>query len=110
MGSKTLALLLACPIAIPLLLRYLLVPILVRTVGVALGWYLRKKTAGRRWTILTLAEKDEERYREDVKQHKATAEEDDWENVDSSSLGTSQNGDKGEKEWDGIVGFFHPFW
>jgi len=36
-------------------------------------------------------------------------ESDGWENVDANTVGTASNGAKGEEEWDGIVGFFHPF-
>ncbi|KAK5661458.1 hypothetical protein OQA88_11359 [Cercophora sp. LCS_1] len=80
-----------------------------RIVGSSLGWYLRKKTDGRRCHVLDLVEKDEERYRENARQRKAKDGDDEWEKVDAYTAGTSQNGDKGEKEWDGIVGFFHPF-
>ena len=31
------------------------------------------------------------------------------ESVDAYAVGFAKNGEKGEQEWDGIVGFFHPF-
>jgi len=106
----TLAFVLLPLLAIPLLLKPVLFPLLSRTVGSALGWYLRTKTSGRRHHILELVERDEERHQEEAKERKAKEEDDGWETVDSYALGTSQNGDKGEAEWDGIVGFLHPFW
>lgn len=60
---------------------------------------------------MDLVEKDEERCRKEGGRPKSSSDGDDeWETVDSYALGTSPNGGKGEKEWDGIVGFFHPFW
>ncbi|KAH4151928.1 asparagine-linked glycosylation protein 11 [Parastagonospora nodorum] len=43
-------------------------------------------------------------------EHKAKgSEDDDWENIVPSPLGTAANGARADAEWDGIVGFFHPF-
>ncbi|KAK0705382.1 glycosyltransferase family 4 protein [Lasiosphaeris hirsuta] len=89
------------------LVSLFLFPLLWRTLGTALGWYLRKKTDGRRGHILELVEGDEKKYQEGSKKHKDS--DDEWESVDPYAVGTSKNGDKAEKEWDGIVGFFHPF-
>jgi len=61
------------------------VPLLRHAVGAFLGWYLRKKTDGRRSSILELTEAEEKKF-----DHAA-----------------SRSGV--EDDWDGIVGFFHPF-
>ena len=71
-----------------------------------MGFYLRNKTAGRRAHILDLSEKDGKEYAE----RNGRRDSDEWENVESYAAGTAKNGEKGDKEWDGIVGFFHPFW
>jgi len=98
-------------LAITPLATLVIFPVLWRTLGSALGWYLRKKTDGRRCHVLDLVEKDEEQYRKQGGGQKSSSDEDGgWETVDSYALGTSCNGGKGEKDWDGIVGFFHPFW
>ncbi|EAQ84030.1 hypothetical protein CHGG_10434 [Chaetomium globosum CBS 148.51] len=92
-----------------------LYPLLWRTAGSFLGWYLRKKTEGRRCHILELVESDEKEYRESRKNNTSTSgengEDGEWEKVDAHTTGTSKNGDKGsgDDDWDGIVGFFHPF-
>ena len=85
--------------------------LLWRVVGAFLGWYLRKKTDGRRCHILELVEADEKRYREERSSSSSSSGEDgEWEKVDTDSLGSAGNGDKCDDSWDGIVGFFHPFW
>jgi alpha-1,2-mannosyltransferase len=37
-------------------------------------------------------------------------EDDDWEKIVPSPLGSAVNGAKADADWNGIVGFFHPFW
>ncbi|KAK4202562.1 family 4 putative glycosyltransferase [Triangularia verruculosa] len=85
-------------------------PMLFRAVGALLGFYLRRKTDGRLSHILELTEQDEKKWREGRRSSgSSTGKDDEWEKVDTYAVGTSGNGDKGEADWDGIVGFFHPF-
>jgi alpha-1,2-mannosyltransferase len=35
---------------------------------------------------------------------------DGWENLEAYAEASADNGGMAPKEWDGIVGFFHPFW
>lgn len=104
------ALLLCWNFFLPFLFR-----IFSHTVGSTLGWYLRKLTEGRRSLIIRATAENEAKFRETKAQGKdngsSTASSDDegWENIDSSILGTAGNGEKGDRDWDGIVGFFHPF-
>ncbi|KAF8848296.1 glycosyltransferase family 4 protein [Acephala macrosclerotiorum] len=86
----------------------LLGPRLVRWVGGTLGFYLRNKTAGRKAQILEMTEKDEAEW-EKTKGKEGRRDSDEWENVDAYATGSVGNGEKGESEWDGIVGFYHPF-
>jgi alpha-1,2-mannosyltransferase len=85
-----------------------LIPRLVSVVGQILGFYLRRKTAGRRAQILERAEEEEQSFSADGGKRRDSDEE--WENVESYAVGTSENGKAAAKDWDGIVGFFHPFW
>ncbi|KAI0025063.1 hypothetical protein F4780DRAFT_792642 [Xylariomycetidae sp. FL0641] len=91
--------------------RYLL-PLLFRlfsrTIGSASGWYLRKKTEGRRALIIRATAESERNFQE-KKALKQEASDDDWENIEGSYSGSSPNGEEGARDWDGIVGFFHPF-
>jgi alpha-1,2-mannosyltransferase len=86
----------------------LILPIAWQAMGIVLGWYLRKKTDGRRHHILEVMEQEEKTFSATHPERKGS--DDEWENVEAYATGTSGNGEKGQKEWDGIVGFFHPFW
>jgi alpha-1,2-mannosyltransferase len=37
-------------------------------------------------------------------------EDDDWEKVGGPPSGSTGNGGAADADWNGIVGFFHPFW
>jgi alpha-1,2-mannosyltransferase len=96
----------------PLALLFLL-PLLWRGVGALLGLYLRKKTDGRRCHILEVAEAEEKQYRQNRRTSSRSGEagdSDGWEKVDAALVGPAKNGARGDDDWDGIVGFFHPFW
>ncbi|SPQ27260.1 209976c6-8333-49c0-b0dd-da98f7f609e3 [Thermothielavioides terrestris] len=91
-----------------------LFPLLWRALGSFLGWYLRKKTDGRRCHILEVVEADEKKYQEERASEVSRGEAGEdvgWEKVDAHALGTAQNGGKGgdDENWAGVVGFFHPF-
>jgi len=91
------------------LLAAFLLPYLWTSTGSTLGWYVRRKTAGRRAQLLELMNEEESVY-----QARKTAtkdgSEDGWETVDSLAVPSVGNGEKAPRDWDGIVGFFHPFW
>lgn len=53
-------------------------------------------------------EEDEKAYLEKKTAGEKTLD-GDWENVEAYAVGSSPNGQTGEKQWDGVVGFFHPF-
>ncbi|KAI6708778.1 hypothetical protein PZA11_007761 [Diplocarpon coronariae] len=85
-------------------------PKMLHWVGSLTGSYLRKKTAGRRAQILEISEKDQKEWDERAAKGEARRDSDEWETVDAYAVGTAKNGQKnGETEWNGIVGFFHPF-
>lgn len=90
---------LTLPILIPLF-----GPALLATLARFVGIYLSRKTADRRSQIVELSEKDEkELAKADVKRRKS---DESWESVDHAI-----NSDIVKDEtWDGIIGFFHPFW
>lgn len=88
------------------LITLLLGPKLIFALGRTVGYYLRKKTAGRKAQILELITAEEEVYARE----QGEKDNEEWETVDAYATGTAKNGEIGDKEWDGIVGFFHPFW
>lgn len=89
------------------LITILLGPRLFFFVGRRFGSHLRNKTALRRAQILTQTESDEMAY---LIPESTRRNSDDWEAVDAYATGTAKNGEKADPEWDGIVGFLHPFW
>ncbi|KAM7208503.1 GDP-Man:Man(3)GlcNAc(2)-PP-Dol alpha-1,2-mannosyltransferase [Naviculisporaceae sp. PSN 640] len=117
MDPKVLAFIVVPIVAATPLASIFLVPLVWRTIGSILGWYVCRKTEGRRAQIVELMEGDVRRHSERTRQPSSTTtsnsssgeESDGWENVDATGVGTASNGEKGEEEWDGIVGFFHPF-
>ncbi|KAJ5408405.1 hypothetical protein N7509_002288 [Penicillium cosmopolitanum] len=86
-----------------------------------IGWLIRRRTRSRREYVIARARFEEEEHR--APRPKASsnslgrsqAEDEDWEKVDSSGpsgVNTTSSSDSdasGDDEWDGIVGFFHPF-
>ncbi|KAI0401492.1 glycosyltransferase family 4 protein [Xylaria palmicola] len=85
--------------AIPLLFRAF-----VGVLGSWAGWYLRKKTEGRRALIIRATDDGEAALRDKRKTDGAT--------VGSSHEADKEKtgeGEKSDREWQGIVGFLHPF-
>jgi len=66
------------------------------------GWFIRWHTSASRELLLS-------RARESNGQTFSNSVDDDWEKVDAV-VGTAPNGEKPDKDWKGVVGFFHPFW
>lgn len=91
----------------------------------SVGWLIRRRTRSRREYVIAKARseaEDDRALRAKESTHslaRGQADDEDWEKVDSSGPGgvktasssESGNGAEGEDaEWDGIIGFFHPFW
>jgi len=103
LAPSTLAFIIVPALAMAPLLTLIVVPWVVSKVCRVMGWYLRRKTEGRRAHLVELMEDDDAKYGDGEDQ-------DGWESIDAQGLGSAKNGGKAEREWDGIVGFFHPFW
>ncbi|CAK7205671.1 asparagine-linked glycosylation protein [Sporothrix eucalyptigena] len=93
-----------------------LLPYIWRLAGSTLGWYLRQRTEGQRQFLLEMMAADEKRFQDQKKQKvvkeaqkKVDGSDDDWENIEAEATASSGNGERGASDWDGIVGFFHPF-
>ncbi|RHZ55207.1 alpha-1,2-mannosyltransferase ALG11 [Aspergillus thermomutatus] len=93
---------------------------LLRFVLRGVGWVIQKRTRSRREYLISRVRVDEEEQL--VKRAKSSprGEDEDWEKVDSSSSssgtagpskkgGNSNNKGPEDADWEGIVGFFHPF-
>lgn len=92
----------------PFLLLFV-VPRIIRDIGLALGWALRRKTDGRRSHLLALTAEDDKRFWEQNEELKASPG-DTGHDAQGADVGAPNDAEKVQKEWDGIVGFFHPFW
>ncbi|KAI0555645.1 glycosyltransferase family 4 protein [Xylaria curta] len=71
------------------------------TLGSCVGWYLRRKTDGRRALIIRATEDGETSLRDKTKS--------DGTSTDAPSDGEKEHAGENDGEWDGVVGFFHPF-
>lgn len=98
------------------------------------GFLIQRRTRSRREYVVAHARSEEEEYRAQQTKNPASSaprsqpEDEDWEKVDGSGSGAvrrasssgsnvSGDGENGTKagsgkddDWDGIIGFFHPFW
>ena len=92
------------------------------------GWLIWRRTRSRREYVIARARSEEEELRAQRPKVSTTslsrngAEDEDWEKVDSSSPSAVQTATSSESSsnsgehtkssdnWDGIIGFFHPFW
>lgn len=76
--------------------------LLIPYFGTGIGWILRTKTDGTRKHLVNLMNEQHKRY---LQQRIGS----DSPSTTSDSL--DENGElKASADWDGVVGFFHPFW
>jgi alpha-1,2-mannosyltransferase len=74
------------------------------------GDHLRRKTSARRELITNRVEADAQQLHS-APHASQKPEDEDWERVESYAVGTAVNGDTHqEKDYAGVIGFFHPFW
>lgn len=90
-------------------LSFVLLPKSLRFAGELLGSNLRRASRTRRELLLARVANEQRTYEAEHKRRKGK-EEEDWEEVEASMVGSAINGGKADKDWSGIVGFFHPFW
>ena len=92
-------------------------PAIIGIIGETIGNRLINKTADKREKILNRVKKDEEELfvkgviKKTEGEHKPENE-DDWEQVEKYEAAEAKNGaplEKDDKDWEGVVGFFHPF-
>ena len=91
-------------------LSFVLLPRSLRFVGELLGSNLRRASRTRRELLLARVASEQRTYDAEHKGQKEKEKEEDWEEVEASMVGSAVNGGKADKDWSGIVGFFHPFW
>ncbi|PYI35102.1 putative alpha-1,2-mannosyltransferase [Aspergillus indologenus CBS 114.80] len=82
----------------------------LRLVLRAVGWAVQKRTRSRREYIVSRVRAEEEELARKKSTKPASTEDEDWEKVDTSSSASSGTaGTSTSDDWNGIIGFFHPF-
>ncbi len=85
------------------------VPTAIRAGGRLVGWRLQQSTQDRRDLV----------FRRVRAEQKATGgpkiktdhhDDDEWEQVEKSTTGIRKDGEVADENWEGVIGFFHPFW
>jgi alpha-1,2-mannosyltransferase len=97
-----------CILLFPILLSAILLPKLVHLAAEVVGRHLRRSSNTRRELLLARVASEAKAF--EAEHSEKSRDDDDWEKVGSSPVGSAINGAKADEEWDGIVGFFHPFW
>ncbi|KAL8785365.1 MAG: hypothetical protein Q9213_003430 [Squamulea squamosa] len=72
------------------------------------GWYLRRRTAARRSSIIARVKIDEAQFQLSVSQS-SRSDDGEWEKIEKHAAGSARNGGEADDEMEGLVGFFHPF-
>lgn len=86
------------------LLALFVFPYALRWVGKLAGLQIRSKTKSRRNLLLARAHTDEA----EQAKHSSSIELDrEWERLESQPAATLNTSDR---DWEGVIGFFHPFW
>ncbi|KAL9596902.1 MAG: hypothetical protein Q9179_004466, partial [Wetmoreana sp. 5 TL-2023] len=75
---------------------------------ITVGWYLRRKTAARRSLVLARVKLEESQLQLRERQS-PNSDDGEWEKVEKHAVGSAPNGGEADDEWEGIIGFFHPF-
>lgn len=89
---------------LPVFISILFLPKIVRFFTEQLGHYLRRSSRTRRELLLARVATETEKYKQ------TETEDYDWKDIASVATGGKGSSSEADKQWDGIVGFFHPFW
>ncbi|KAH7125332.1 hypothetical protein B0J11DRAFT_302878 [Dendryphion nanum] len=93
---------------VPLVLAFIFFLPTLRFLGELVGHYLRRSSRTRRELLLARVA-TEQRHYDSERAGKENKEDDEWEEIEGSLVGSAANGGKADIDWSGIVGFFHPF-
>ena len=102
------------PYALPMLLTAFIACLtaayVIGNLAKLLGWVLRRKTQLRRKLIVNRVNKELETYPSSRERSSPKSEDEEWEKVESHVRGRAKGILQGDEDWQGIIGFFHPFW
>ncbi|KAL8930199.1 MAG: hypothetical protein Q9208_000816 [Pyrenodesmia sp. 3 TL-2023] len=69
---------------------------------------LARRSRARRTLILARVKVEESQYQLSTRQS-PRSDDGEWEKIEKSTVGPNRNGEEAKDEWEGIIGFFHPF-
>ena len=93
---------------LPIVFTGIVLPWLIILTAKLVGWRLVRTASARRTTIQATTRQEEEAYHEKTRVS-PSSEDADWVEVEEHPAGTAPNGGHAPDDWDGIVGFLHPF-
>lgn len=91
---------------VPAVISLVFLPKIIRVLAQFLGQHLRRNSRTRRELLLARVATETRKHEAEHEDRKS--EDDDWEQVGTAKRGSGESG-KANSEWNGIVGFFHPF-
>lgn len=101
MSAILISLFLLLAIALPLFL----VPRIFCLICATIGRNLKSRVSSRRELLFARADAEDTEA-----QDTQSSSDSEWETVEAQSTPSSGNGEKASSQWDGVIGFFHPFW
>jgi alpha-1,2-mannosyltransferase len=101
-------LLIILSLLLPVIASVIFLPRFLRFGAELLGHQLRRSSRTRRELLLARVVSETKAY--EAEQRNKKKEDDDWEEVGNTDTSSKSDVGKAESEWDGIVGFLHPFW
>jgi alpha-1,2-mannosyltransferase len=108
-ASRTMALLvILLSLLVPAVISVVFLPKVLHLLAELLGHQIRRSSNTRRDLLLDRVATETKSFEAEHKEK--SKEDDDWEKVVPSPIGSAVNVGKAGAEWRGIVGFFHPFW
>lgn len=93
---------------VPVILSLVFLPKIIHFLAKSLGQHLRWSSRTRRELLLARVATETKTYEAD--QRNGKKEDDDWEKIGNATVSSKESNDSRDSDWDGIVGFFHPFW
>lgn len=92
----------------PVLISVIFLPKTLQLLAELVGHRLRQSSGTRRELLLDRVATETNNFEAEHKEK--SKEDDDWEKIVPSPIGSAVKGGKADADWNGIFGFFHPFW
>ncbi|KAI9885408.1 MAG: hypothetical protein M1823_002792 [Watsoniomyces obsoletus] len=95
-------------IVLALSAAFFVVPLVIRAGGRLFGWSVKQSTQDRRKLLFRRVKAEQKAY--GLRKSRTNSRDDDeWEQVEKSTSSITKNGVVADEDWEGVIGFFHPF-